>query len=100
MKKSREIEELKKKEEEKYVVFAEKKKKYYDLVVQVKSKSEELEAIEEKLGIEKQQKRKEEEKKEKEKIAHSAEEVHAKMKRGEKLTNEDLLILQASDEEE
>jgi len=98
---SSEIDELKTKEEDVYKKFFDFKKEYTDINNQLKEKLVELNNISNKLDVDKKEIKKIRVKKQEEQLKSKAEEVDEKIKKGKKLTTEDLLVFQktAKDEE-
>ncbi|RME52858.1 hypothetical protein D6783_03530 [Candidatus Woesearchaeota archaeon] len=94
IKQSKEIDELRKKERELYEKFLAQKNTYNELNTQLKEKLAFIKAIKEKLKEQNVQVEKSRAEEEKKTIKERAKEVEEKMARGEKLTTEDLLILQ------
>jgi len=87
-------EDLKKKEEEFNNQISEKKSEMQPFSEKLDSLMKRLNEINQKLGIAKVEGKQKKAIEEKKKVALKAEEIREKLKRGEKLTTEDILVLQ------
>ncbi|MBR9675736.1 hypothetical protein GOV05_01875 [Candidatus Woesearchaeota archaeon] len=94
--KSNEIDELKKKEEESYKVFLAKKDEFSSVNEKLKKKLSELSALTERIIVKKKEKKKEKKSLEKKVIKEKTQDVEEKIKKGAKLTTQDLLLFQAN----
>jgi len=97
---SKKIDELKKKEEAFYKKFIEKKKEFSEANEKLKIQLDEITKLNAQLGEHKQEKKKEKESKDKRKIEDKQKEVEEKIKKRQKLTTEDLLVMQSVEEKE
>ncbi|MBN1385473.1 hypothetical protein JW968_00670 [Candidatus Woesearchaeota archaeon] len=97
--KSKEVDELKKKEEEAYKKFSELKEKFNSVNEQLKKKLEEAGMAHEKVKEAKEDSFKEKKKRETATLKDKQDAINEKIARGEKLTTEDLLVLQSFDDE-
>ncbi len=95
---SKKIDELKKQEKELSSRFLEEKKTYQDAVAKLKAKIEELNQIREKLDMHGQEVKEDRKEKQNKSLKEKQNEVLEKMRKGEKLTTEDLIIMQGMDE--
>ncbi|MBD3209239.1 hypothetical protein GF367_02365 [Candidatus Woesearchaeota archaeon] len=93
---SKEIDELKKSEEEAYQKFFEYKTKFKDVNAELKPKLKELQAIKEELDSHNVALREEKQQREQKTLKEKAAEVEEKVKQRKKLTTEDLLVMQRS----
>jgi phosphoserine phosphatase len=91
---SKEIEDLKKEEEEAFKNFIDYKKKFNETNDQLKSMLRELKELSEKAGAEKEEYREKSDKKKKESLEQKKLSVEEKIKKGMKLTTEDLIAFQ------
>ena len=91
---SHNIDDLKKKEEEYYAKFIEKKKEFTEINTKLKEKLEQITQLSTKFGEQKMEIKKEKESKQNKKLGDLKKQVEEKFKKGEKLTTEDLIILQ------
>jgi phosphoserine phosphatase len=91
---SHDIDDIKKKEEGYYAKFIEKKKEFTEVNTKLKEKLEEIANLNLKLGERKKEKKKEKESKNRTKLDDLKKQVEEKLKKGGKLTTEDLIILQ------
>jgi len=91
---SKTIDELKVKEEDAYKKFFEEKKKFNDVNTQLKEKLMELNKISEEVNAMKTKTRQDRKKQEHDMLKSMDDVVQEKIKKGEKLTTEDLLVLQ------
>ena len=91
---SRNIDDLKKKEEEYYAKFIEKKKEFTEINTKLKEKLEQITQLNTKFSEQKTEIKKEKESKQNKKLGDLKKQVEEKFKKGEKLTTEDLIILQ------
>ncbi len=96
IKESKEIDELKKKEEEAFTKFIEFKKKFNEVNEQLKQKLVELNMLNESANEYKTEIRKDKQEKEEQFLKSKEEMIEEKIKKGKKLTTEDLLIFQQS----
>jgi uncharacterized coiled-coil DUF342 family protein len=94
------IETLKKEEEEAFKNFIEHKKKFNELNEQLKTNLTELKELSEKVEVTRTQSRDSYEKRKKEVLEQKKLSVEEKLKKGMKLTTEDLLAFQGMDSEE
>jgi uncharacterized coiled-coil DUF342 family protein len=95
---SKEIDELKVKEEEAFKKFSEFKEKFTSLNSNFRSKLSELDSVRGDMKEKKEQKRKESVKKQQETLHEMRGKVDEKLKKGMKLTTEDLKIFQNSED--
>ena len=91
---SKEIDDLKSKEEEAFSKFIEFKKKFNEVNDQLKEKLVELNRLTDTANKYKLEIKKEKQEKEESMLKNREEMIEDKIKRGEKLTTEDLLIFQ------
>ena len=94
---SHKIDELKKKEDEFNSQITAKKAEMQPVAEELDGKVKQLNDIKGKLGIAIEEVRQQKAAEQKKKISDRAEEVRAKLMRGEKLTTEDILVLQGAD---
>ena len=92
--KSKEVDALKKGEEEAYKKFFEFKQKFVETNSVLKEKLAKINEINKKLDTNKKEQKKEKKKIETKKLMDKSEEVEDKIKKGKKLTTEDLLVFQ------
>ncbi|MBN1646190.1 hypothetical protein JW868_04085 [Candidatus Woesearchaeota archaeon] len=92
---SKEIDSLKEKEEEAREKFSQYKKQYSEVNAQLKARIDELKALKSKLGDHDVEEKKERYKQDLKVLKKKEVEVEEKLKKKQKLTTEDLLVLQA-----
>lgn len=95
IKEAEKIDLLREQEKEAHEKFKESKDKYTEINSKIKEKLSEIKEINSKLGIEQEEIKKKHDKVVKQSLNDKRKEVEEKMLKGEKLTTEDLLILQS-----
>lgn len=94
---SHQIDDLKKKEEEFNTQITAKKAEMQPIMTELDSLTAKLNDINDKLGVAREETKKQHEAEQKKKLTDRAEEVRQKLKRGEKLTTDDFLLLQSAE---
>ncbi len=96
---SKQIDVLKVEEEEAYKKFFEFKQQFTDANNKLKEKLIDLNELYQKLGKEKEEKKEERKQQRRKTLRQKEHEVNEKIRKGEKLTTDDLLVLQGADME-